>query len=199
MACETDHLLHAWVFPHHNLILAVAVRADDLIRVLRPCEIAYLGARVDFLDHGASVGVPELDAAVGRPTTGCEKVMLMWRPRNGLHGCNVAAEAVQRCFGKLVPDVKFIVVAARCKLPVLCVPAQAADFLLVTCKLAEILVRGADVSVVDETVTRAGREDVVVPGKGTNPSGVTRHGAETAGFLCIIYLHKAFVRANCYM
>ena len=61
------------------------------------------------------------------------------------------------------------------------------------------MVRGTDVSVVDEAVTRAGREDVVVPGKGANPSGVACHGAETAGFLCVIYLHEAFVRADCDM
>ena len=47
----------------------------------------------------------------------------MWRPRDGLHGCDVAAEAVQRCFGELVPHAEFIVVAAGCELPVLCVPA----------------------------------------------------------------------------
>ena len=123
----------------------------------------------------------------------------MWRPRDGLHGCDVAAEAVQRCFGELVPDAEFIVVAAGCELAIFCVPAKAADFLFVTCKAAEVLVGGADVAMVDEAVARAGREDVVVPGEGANPSGVPCHGAETAGFLCVIYLHEAFVRADCDM
>ena len=51
MTSETDDLLHLGILPHHDLILAVAVSADDLVTVLTPREIADLASRVDFLDQ----------------------------------------------------------------------------------------------------------------------------------------------------
>lgn len=36
MAGQGDDLLHAGIFPDHDLVLAVAVRANDLVRVFRP-------------------------------------------------------------------------------------------------------------------------------------------------------------------
>ena len=65
MAGQARDLRHAGVFPDHDLVLAIAVRADDLIAVLAPIEIADLRPCIDFLDHLARGRVPELDAAIG--------------------------------------------------------------------------------------------------------------------------------------
>ena len=64
MARQTHHLLHLRVFPHDDLILAIAMRTDDLIRVFAPCQIANLGTGINFLDHSPSGRIPEFDGAV---------------------------------------------------------------------------------------------------------------------------------------
>ena len=120
----------------------------------------------------------------------------MWRPGDGLDGGDVRGEAVEGCFGEFVPDAELVVVAAGGELSVFRVPAQAADFLLVAREAAEVLVRGADVTVVDEAVAGAGGEDVVVPGEGADARGVAGHGAEAAGFLGVVDLDEALVRAD---
>ena len=72
MTGETDDLFHARILPDHDLVLAVAVGADDLVAVLAPREVADLGARVDFLDEGASGRVPKLDGAISGAAAGGE-------------------------------------------------------------------------------------------------------------------------------
>jgi hypothetical protein len=39
---QHGHLLHGWVPPHDDLVLAVAVRADQLVHVLGPGQVADL-------------------------------------------------------------------------------------------------------------------------------------------------------------
>ena len=94
MTCETDHLFHTGILPDDYLILAVAMRADDLVAILAPCEVADLRASVDFLDQGTGGGVPEFDGAVCGATAGGEEVVLVRRPGDGVDGCNMGVDAV---------------------------------------------------------------------------------------------------------
>lgn len=59
-------------------------------------------------------------------------MMLMRRPGNGLYCRGVFGEAVQWCLVQFIPHNEFVVISTRCKLTVLCVPFQPADFLLVS-------------------------------------------------------------------
>ncbi len=90
--------------------------------------------------------------------------MLMWGPGDSFDGCNVGGEAMKGVLRQLIPDQKFIVVPAGGELTVIAIPTKAADFLSVTGEAAAVLVGRADVAVVDEPVTRAGGEDMLVPG-----------------------------------
>ena len=152
MPRQTDHLLHLRILPDDDLVLGVAVRADDLVAVAAPDQIAHLRSRVDFADHGAGKGVPELDATVGGAATGGEEVVLVRGPGDGFDGGDVGGEAVEWGFVEFVPDAELVVVAAGGELPIFRVPAEAADFLFVAGEAAEVLVWRADVAVVDEAV-----------------------------------------------
>lgn len=98
MPRETHHLLHPRILPHDDLVLTIPVRANDLIGVLAPREVAHLRTRVYLFDHAPGTRVPELDAPVGGPAAGGEQMVLMRGPGDGLHGGHVAAEAVERGF-----------------------------------------------------------------------------------------------------
>lgn len=65
---------------------------------------------------------------------------------------------------KFVPDEKFVVVPSRRELTVLAVPAETAYFLFMTGQPFAVLVWGADVAMIDESVAGTGGEDVFVPG-----------------------------------
>ena len=197
MARQTSYLLHARILPHDDLVLAVSMRADQFITVLAPRQIAHLTSSVDFLDHLPLSRIPEFDAAVGRPAARRQKGVLVRRPRDRFYGSGVLAKFPERGFIQLVPDHEFVIVPPRGELPVLGVPVQAADFLLMPDEFAEVLLRLADVAVVDEAVAAAGGEDVVVPGEGADPGGVARHGAEAALFVGVPDLDEAFVGADC--
>ena len=117
----------------------------------------------------------------------------MRRPGDGFDGGGVVAEFPQGGLGQFIPDHQFVVVAAGSELAVFGVPAQAADLLLMADEFPNELIGLPDVTVVDETVARAGGEDVVVPGQGAYAGGVTCHGSEAAAFLCVPDLNEAFV------
>lgn len=94
VASQTDDLLHAGILPHHDLILAVTVRADDLVRVLAPGQIADLGTGVDFFNHLARGSVPEFNGTISGAAAGGEEMVLMRRPGDGFDGCDVGAKSV---------------------------------------------------------------------------------------------------------
>ena len=76
----------------------------------------------------------------------------------------MVAESPLRFLREFVPDHEFVVVTARGELTVVGVPAETADFLFVADELAKVLIWLPDVTVIDEAVSRAGGQDVVVPG-----------------------------------
>lgn len=93
------------------MVLAVTMRANDLVGILRPRQVTHLAAGVDFLDHGSGRRVPEFNRSISRTSTGSEKMMLMRRPGYSLNGSNVIREAVQRRLVQLIPHHKFIIVS----------------------------------------------------------------------------------------
>ena len=122
MSGQTHNLLHLGVLPNNNLVLAIAVRTDNLVRILTPCKIAHLTACVDLLDHCSGASVPKFDAPISCTASRSEQMMLMGRPRHGFDSCSMGGESVERCFGKFVPDTEFIVISTRCELAVFGVP-----------------------------------------------------------------------------
>ena len=54
MPGESCDFIHAWVFPDINLILRIAVGANDLVDALTEHQIAHLGAHIHSLESGAS-------------------------------------------------------------------------------------------------------------------------------------------------
>ena len=94
VASESRHLGHTWITPHHNLVERIPVRADNLVAVLRPRQIANLTARVNFVETGPRQGVPETNAAVRCAATTCQETVLVGRPGNGLDGGRVFGKAM---------------------------------------------------------------------------------------------------------
>lgn len=131
VAREGGHLGHGGVRPDDDLVQGVPVRADDLVHVLGPQEVADLRARVDGADGGARLRVPEADAAVRRAAARGQEPALVRRPGDGLDGRRVVREALDGAVAVLreAPDEELVVVAARGQLGVIEGPAQAAHLL----------------------------------------------------------------------
>ncbi len=91
VASQLGHLDKARVLPEQNLVLGVAVGADELGRVLGPGEVADLGPGVDALHGLAGERVPEADATVRGAAARGQEAVVVRRPGNGLHCCHVVA------------------------------------------------------------------------------------------------------------
>ena len=140
MAGERRHLAHRRVAPHDDLVLAVAVRRDELVDVLGPAQVAHLAARVDARERRRGLRVPEADAPVGRAAARCEQAVLVRRPGDGLDRGGVLIKAQDWRRRVRRPDVQLVVVAARRKLLPVEGPAQAAHLVRVRAR-AKVRVR----------------------------------------------------------
>lgn len=164
VAGQGNNLLHARVLPDYDLVLTVAVGADDLVRVFGPGQVADLAARVHLLDKGASGCVPEFNRAVCGTTTRSKQMVLVRGPGNSLDRGTVVGEAIKGSFVQLVPYHKLVVIAAGCQLTIFRVPLQSTNLLFVARQPPKVLIRRTNITVVDEAVSRTGCEDMVVPG-----------------------------------
>ena len=122
--------------------------------------------------------------------------MLVRGPGDSFDGGGVVTKLPERCFVEFVPDHEFVVVAARGELSIFGVPVEAANFLFVANKLAEILFGLPHITVIDETIAGARSQDVIIPGQGAHAGSVTRHGAETPLLFCVPDLDKAFISTD---
>ncbi len=86
---------------------------------------------IDGVEQGAGVGVPELDAAVGRAAAGGQQVGLEGAPGQRLDGGGVRGQAVQGGAPSRAPHVQQVVVAAAGQLRAAGRPLQPAHLLLV--------------------------------------------------------------------
>jgi hypothetical protein len=77
------------------------------------------------------------------------------------------------------------------------VPFQSADFLLVANEFAQPLIRLPHVTMVYDAISRTRREDVFVPRKGADSSGVAHHCSQATLGMSIPNLYLAFICANC--
>ena len=131
------------------------MRAHELVNVLRVRKVADLAARVDPVEGLARKSVPEADTTVGRATSTAHHTVLVWRPRNRLHGGLMLIEFDQRFTRSLpVPDEQLVVVASRSQLLLGRTPLESADFLLVAFKFGEEVVLHSEVTVQDTLVPR---------------------------------------------
>ena len=121
----------------------------------------------------------------------------MRTPGDGLNSSLVLAELEGRLSIQFVPDHQLVVIAPRRGLLIFMVPFQTANFLFVTNKFTQPLIRLPYVTVVDYAISRTRRQDVFVPRKGTDSSGVAHHCSQAALSVRIPNLHLAFICANC--
>jgi hypothetical protein len=96
-------------------------------------QIANLTTCIDPVHGLASESVPEADASVCCTTSTAHCAMLMGRPSNSFHCCNMISE-LYKWLGwiRLVPDHQFIIVTSRGELLLIWAPFETAYFLLVT-------------------------------------------------------------------
>lgn len=80
--------------------------------------------------------------------------------------------------GASIPDVDKVIVAAGSELCAIGAPFETANLGCVADELGNLVLRNADVMVIDEAGASAGREDSAVPREGSNAGVVARHGAE---------------------
>ena len=96
-----------------------------------------LGIGVNAVELGASVAIPEADAAVRSASPRCQEVGLKRAPGQGLDSRAVGSQAVQGSLGggrACSPDVQQIVVASAGQLLAVGGPLEAAHLLLMTLK-----------------------------------------------------------------
>ncbi|KAG7149238.1 hypothetical protein HYQ46_001841 [Verticillium longisporum] len=68
----TGDLRHGGILPDHNLVLTVSMCGDNLVRVLRPGQVAHLASRIHLVDDRAFNCVMEYDATIRRAASRCE-------------------------------------------------------------------------------------------------------------------------------
>ena len=122
----------------------------ELLARLAEHEAADLRARVDGLQLGADLRVPELDAAVSRSTATHDEISLVWTPGNGFDSRLMARklEEGRSRLGLLrVPNLEPIIVASRCEEAVVEAPLEAADFLTMCLDATNTVLFDAQVSV----------------------------------------------------
>lgn len=107
---EGDDLLHARVLPNDDLVLAVAVGGNDLVRVLGPSKVTDLRASIDLICGNSTERVPELDTAISSTTTGSKGSTGVGRPGDRLDRSRMFVKFVQWGGVGFVPDVETIVV-----------------------------------------------------------------------------------------
>lgn len=71
--------------------------------MLRPGQVAHLGAGVDALQGLPCQRVPEADAAVGGAAAGGEEAVLVWRPGDGFHCSQVLRVLLHGAQAGMVP------------------------------------------------------------------------------------------------
>ena len=171
VALEVLDASHRRVGPESELVVGVAVAREELLLVGVPAEGADLGARVDGVQVGAELGVPELDRAVGRARARGEDVAVVGAPGEGLDGGAVVRERPE---GRLaacprgggVPEVDEVVVRARGERLSVEGVGETAYLLGVADAASDLVVADADVVVDDVRVAAPGGDDVSVPREG---------------------------------
>lgn len=120
----------------------------------------------------------------------------MRRPSDCFDRCTVVGESIEGCLVKLIPHHEFVVVSAGRKLTIFCVPLQTTDLLLMTRKAAQVLIRRADITMKDKSISRAGGENMIIPCQSTDTICMSNHCSKTTAMFGVPYLYKTFARAN---
>lgn len=108
-------------------------------------------------------------------------------------------KAIERSFVQLVPNHKLVVIATGGQLTVFGVPFQPTNLLFVARQPPKVLIRRANITVIDEAISRTGCEDMVIPGQSAHTIGVANHGPEPSAMFCIPDLHETLACADCKM
>jgi hypothetical protein len=147
--------------------------------VRAPAERSDLRTSVDAVDTSAGGGVPEVDVAIVRTTTGSEEVHVPGAPRESLDGSLVVG------LGELgdrersgIPDGDEIVVAASSELGTIGAPLKTANLGSVGDELGNLVLGDADIVVVDKAAAGTSREKVLVPTHNTDASVMAEHASD---------------------
>ena len=95
MASEYSQLFHLWLFPYNYLIFRISMCAYQFIYILRVYQVAYLTASIHPVHRLACESVPESNASICCTTSTAHSSMLVWRPSNGFHSCNMISKLHQ--------------------------------------------------------------------------------------------------------
>jgi hypothetical protein len=184
------HLGQSGVLPQAQLVLGIAVRAQDLVLEGRPLQSAHLAAGVDTVEEGSAGGIPELHGAVGSASSAGEQVALMGGPRQSLDGSIVLGEdMLGGGGGHTVPDAQSVVVGSGGQVGAIGGPGQPADLLGVLAEGGDGVVLDAHVVVDDGGVSGARGQHVAIPGEGADTGRVAVHGAHLFAGLHVPQLH----------
>lgn len=107
---QLTNLDQAGILPQTELVLAVAVAAENLALMPVPLQGADLGAGINGAEHGTCVGVPELDAAISCTTASGDEVALERAPCQCLDCCLVGVDLVKHAEAG-VKNAQVVVVA----------------------------------------------------------------------------------------
>ena len=166
VACQGLHFLHGGIFPQDNLVEGVSMRAYDLVSCLREHQVAYLRSCINGMQRLEGVSVPESNVTISCSSTSGQKTVLMGWPADGLDSCCVLMELNNGLVGSQIPYHQFVVIATRRQLLVVERPLKAADFLLVSDHLAELVVLGSQISLQNVSILASSAHNWLVPCNG---------------------------------
>lgn len=178
---ELRHPRQRGILPHRQLVLREAVAGDQLLVMWRPDNSTDLGLGIDRVDTRAARSVPEAQVSIGGTATSGQQIGLPRAPGESLDGGSVVVEGElggPACGVVVIPDTDNVIITARRELGAIRTPLEAADLLLMMSEGGDMVVRDADIMVVDLSVTRARRENVCIPRESADPSGVRAHLAD---------------------
>ena len=179
MTRQCYNLAHAGISPNHNLVQRISMRADNLVAILGPSQIANLTSSIDATQAGSTQSVPESNASIRCSSSTGQEPVLVWRPGNGLDGGRVIRESLHGLAGvAAVHHVQLIVVATRC---------QEGWFVKRPLKPAHLLLVGREairkgglnpnISQINQAVATATGQNGTGPGQCAHSCRMARHGA----------------------
>ena len=198
MAGERRELLHAGVLPYEYLVLGVAVRAHQLVHVLREHEVAHLAPCLHVADRLEGPRVPEPDALVRRPAPARKQAVLVRRPGDRLHRRQVTRELSLRRVAVLqAPHEEPVVVPARSELLLVEAPLKPADLLLVPGQPRLEVGLAPQVPVQDSLVPRARTQECAGPRDTTDSAVMARELPHYLALSCVPNLEISCICTNC--
>lgn len=188
-------LSHGRILPRADLVLREPVGRDELLTMDRPLESAHLRLGINGVQELAGCSVPEFNRAISCTPSSSKQRWLPRAPGQRLDGSLVFLERELRRLLAKLPEVEYVVITTGSELLSVKAPLKSADLSRVASEGRHEGVTSTNVPVTNRRVKGTGREDVTVPGDGTNAAIVALQFADGCTTGGVPHLNEVAVEA----